>query len=136
MIKPDWLIGIALTVAMISSAACSSAPSPPDQAPITGSVEAEEQCEPTPAFEVETIPGEYTEEARRAGVEGVVTALVEIDATGRVTSVRVVDGPGYGLDESAAEAIRQWRYEPATEDCMPVESQMRVRNEFVLSDDE
>jgi protein TonB len=56
----------------------------------------------------------YTSEGRQASVEGVVKLEVSIDENGRVTNVRVLKGLGFGLDEAAVAAARQWTFKPAT----------------------
>ncbi|MEW5854810.1 MAG: energy transducer TonB, partial [Myxococcota bacterium] len=54
--------------------------------------------------------------AKSAGIEGVVELRVEIFEDGTVRSARVVRGLGYGLDEAAVEAMRRFRFKPATVD--------------------
>lgn len=68
--------------------------------------------EPSIVSEVRIV---YPEEARRAGVEGSVRLKVTIDETGKVTEVAVLAGPGYGLDEAARDALRRFRFTPATQ---------------------
>jgi len=66
----------------------------------------------------------YTEEARSAKVEGIVTLKAVVRKDGRVDNFRVVDGLGYGLDESAIRAIAtKWRFKPATYEGRPVDFQ-------------
>jgi protein TonB len=55
----------------------------------------------------------YPEEARRLGIEGRVKLRVGVDRHGRVRSVKVSRGAGYGLDEAASEAMWQHRFKPA-----------------------
>jgi protein TonB len=56
----------------------------------------------------------YPESARRRGIEGTVLLKLRITAQGRVENVQVVRSAGYpDLDESAMEAVRRWRFEPA-----------------------
>jgi TonB family protein len=55
----------------------------------------------------------YTEEARKAKVQGTITLRVLIGADGRAKRVQVLKGLGLGLDERATEAIRAWRFVPA-----------------------
>jgi protein TonB len=66
-----------------------------------------------PQLERQTQPA-YTSEGRQASIEGVVKLEVSVDETGRVTNVRVLKGLGFGLDESAVAAARQWTFKPAT----------------------
>jgi len=74
----------------------------------------------------------YPEEARKAGVEGQVVLLLKIDETGRVVSVKALSGPGYGMEEVAAKAARQFRFAPATVDGEPVGTEIRFTYTFVL----
>jgi protein TonB len=55
----------------------------------------------------------YTEEARKAKLQGSVTLRVLIGADGRAKRVQVVKGLGLGLDDRASEAVRAWRFAPA-----------------------
>ena len=56
----------------------------------------------------------YTAEAQQAGVEGKVRLELTIDATGHVTTVKVLSGLGFGLDEAAIAAAKQYTFAPAT----------------------
>lgn len=55
----------------------------------------------------------FPDAARRANVEGAVIIQVDIDEAGLVKQVAVVQGLGYGCDESALEAVRGARFAPA-----------------------
>ena len=56
---------------------------------------------------------EYTEEARRAGVNTIILASLVVDEQGKPQDIRIVRGAGFGLDESAIRALQTWRFEPA-----------------------
>ncbi len=56
---------------------------------------------------------EYTEEARKGKLQGVVTAQVLIGEDGMAKRVRVVKGLGMGLDERTIETVRRWHFVPA-----------------------
>jgi periplasmic protein TonB len=58
-------------------------------------------------------PPLYSDEARKAKYQGVVTLLVTITADGRAVNISVVKGPGLGLEEKAIEAVRTWKFKPA-----------------------
>jgi periplasmic protein TonB len=57
----------------------------------------------------------YTEEARKAHIEGVVVLQAVILADGTVAGFKVLKGLGYGLDDSAIHTISsKWRFSPGT----------------------
>lgn len=55
----------------------------------------------------------FTIEALQAGVEGTVTVRAEFDIDGHFQVLGIVDGLGYGLDEAALAALREWTFRPA-----------------------
>ncbi|MEP6963637.1 MAG: energy transducer TonB [Acidobacteriota bacterium] len=63
---------------------------------------------------------EYSEPARKAHVTGVVRLRIDVGLDGRPTNIRVISGVGLGLDESAIEAVRKWRFRPALSGDRPV----------------
>jgi protein TonB len=59
--------------------------------------------------------------ARRMGDEGEVRLDVRVGVNGRVTEVRLRQSSGSELlDRTAIDAVRKWRFEPATIDGQPV----------------
>lgn len=62
----------------------------------------------------------YPAEARRERVAGVVILEAVIDENGRVESVNPLKGLPFGLTNAAADAVRQWEFEPATKEGVPV----------------
>jgi TonB family protein len=76
------------------------------------------------------VPG-YTEEARRAQVEGAVKLAVVLGANGTVSEITVARALGYGLDQKAIEAARELRFIPAQKDGHTVS--VRVFLEFKFS---
>ena len=62
----------------------------------------------------------YTEVARSARIEGVVIIEAIIDTDGRVTDARVLKSLGMGLDDSALEAVKRWRFKPGRLNGQPV----------------
>jgi TonB family protein len=77
----------------------------------------------------------YSDEARRRDIEGVVTVEAEFDADGGFRFLRVVKGLGYGLDESALEAIQKWRFTPAYRDGQRISIVAQFDITFCLIDD-
>jgi len=75
----------------------------------------------------------YTDEGRSKKIEGFVRLQVVFTASGEVKVLRVLQGLGYGLDESAEAAARQIRFKPAQQDGQPVDSETPVRITFELA---
>ena len=78
------------------------------------------------------VKPDYTEEARRRGVEGDVVLEIIVRADGSVTGVKVLQGLGAGLDQRAADAIRQWRFSPARRQGQAVDVVVEIAVEFKL----
>jgi protein TonB len=74
----------------------------------------------------------YPPQAKAANIQGPVVMTLLIDASGQVREAKVVQGPGYGLDEAAVEAIKQFRFEPAKVQSNPVAVRIRYTYRFVL----
>jgi protein TonB len=75
---------------------------------------------------------EFSEEARKAKVQGNVLVYLWVDQQGRPTHVRVIRGIGMGLDEKAMEAVRQYKFKPAMKDGKPVTVEMNVEVNFQI----
>jgi protein TonB len=58
------------------------------------------------------VAPEYPDLARRAGVKGIVIIEAVIDASGIVTSARVLRGHPL-LDQAAVDAVSRWKFTPA-----------------------
>ena len=56
----------------------------------------------------------YTEEARRARIQGTVVVEGVVHCDGSFIDLRVVESLGFGLDEATLEALARARFEPAT----------------------
>lgn len=69
---------------------------------------------------IKKIEPSWTEEARQAGVSGMVLVSFTVDAAGIARELSVTRGLGYGLDEKAIEAVRQWRFLAGMKNDMPV----------------
>jgi periplasmic protein TonB len=78
------------------------------------------------------VKPDYTEEARRQGLEGEVVMEIVVRQSGSVGEVKVLHGMGSGLDQRAIEAVRQWRFSPANRFGQPVDVIVEVSVEFRL----
>lgn len=73
-----------------------------------------------PPEKVSAPEPQYTEIARKARIQGVVIVQAIIDKSGTVTNVKVLKGLPMGLDQSAVDAIKRWKFKPATLNGKPV----------------
>jgi TonB family protein len=77
----------------------------------------------------------YTDEARKARIEGIVLLQAIIRKDGTVDSFKVIRGLGYGLDESAIYTIvSKWRFKPGTLNDIPVDVQANIEVNFRMFD--
>lgn len=74
----------------------------------------------------------FSDEARKAKMQGVVMLLLVVGKDGRPFDVRVGQSLGMGLDEKAIEAVNRWRFRPATLNGQPVATQIAVQVDFHL----
>ena len=65
-----------------------------------------------------------------ADLRGDVIVEVTIDSQGNVVETKIVQAIGHGVDEKIVAALRQWRYQPATLDGVPVASKHDVHFHF------
>ncbi|HLY16241.1 MAG TPA: energy transducer TonB [Bryobacteraceae bacterium] len=84
---------------------------------------------PVLIFKVEP---EFSEEARKAKLQGVVVLYAEVDTSGRLQNIRVTRGLGLGLDDKALEAVKQWRFRPGYRDGKPVVESATIEVNFHL----
>jgi len=74
----------------------------------------------------------YTKEAKKAKLKGVCLLSTVVDVQGEPQDVKVVKGLGMGLDENAIEAVKTWRFKPATLNGKPVPVRLNIAVEFHL----
>ena len=73
----------------------------------------------------------YPEDAKAAGIEGLVILEIVIGETGAVIETQVLRSIPE-LDQAAIDAVMQWRYEPTLLNGHPVEIEMEVTIHFTL----
>jgi TonB family protein len=75
---------------------------------------------------------EFSESARAARYQGVVTLELVLNSEGVPTNIHVVHPLGLGLDAKAVEAVQNWKFSPATKDGEPVAVKIAVEVDFHL----
>ena len=76
--------------------------------------------------------GGFPEEARKAGLSGIVILEATIDIYGRVIKIKILRGEHDLLNEAAVEALKQWVYEPFLLDGKPMPVKFTVTVQFNL----
>jgi protein TonB len=97
-------------------------------------------AEPVAVYQVTKMPlpqgrcaGAYTDEAKQAGVEGVVVLDIVVGEDGRTRDVNVVQGLSHGLTEAAIAAARACKFSPGERDGTAVPVRIReFKIRFVL----
>ncbi len=84
-----------------------------------------------PAHLLKSTSPVYPPTARSQRISGNVTIDALIDASGAVTSTKVISGPTM-LHQAAMTAVKQWKYEPAQLDGKPTAMHLTVTVQFHL----
>jgi protein TonB len=82
---------------------------------------------PRPVYQAAPM---YPTGMRGKKIEGVVTIVFVVDATGRVADPRVEKSTHADFDRPALDAIRQWKFEPAVKAGQRVACRMRAPIRF------
>jgi TonB family protein len=97
-----------------------------------GAVKVKDQIKP-PVL-IKKVDPVYPEEARKAGLSGVVILEARTDIQGRVKDVMVLKSVP-ALNQAAIDAVRQWIYEPLMIDGKPQEAAFSTTVRFALAED-
>jgi TonB family protein len=84
---------------------------------------------------VKKVNPDYTPDAKRARIEGIVLLESVVLQDGAVADdVRVIRSldSTFGLDRQAVAAIKLWRFQPGTKDGKPVAVRIQIEMNFTL----
>ena len=84
---------------------------------------------PTILFKRDPI---YSEEARKAQYQGTVVLEAIVRKDGSVEILRVVRSVGFGLDENAIKALKEWKFKPGMRNGVPVDVALNIEVNFNL----
>ena len=87
-----------------------------------------------PKVATQVLPN-YTSDAMRAEVQGVVTLEGIVGVDGTISDIRVVRSLDqlHGLDDEAMRAVKLWTFEPGKKDGVPVPVLIRIDSTFAMS---
>lgn len=86
----------------------------------------------TPPSVLAKVLPEYSDDARKARIQGTVELIVIVNANGTSTLESVNRSIGFGLDQKAIEALKKWKFQPATKDGKPVAMRVAITVNFSL----
>jgi protein TonB len=85
---------------------------------------------------INPIPPEFPEFAKKTGIQGNVVLEVDVYKDGTLGKIKVLrsllSGPG-GLDESAINAVKKWKFQPGKSGGKPVDTTVIIPIEFNLT---
>jgi TonB family protein len=84
-----------------------------------------------PPTVISRVEPKYTDQAREAHLSGTVVLFAIVRADGSVDIIHVVQSLGLGLDESAIDALKQWKFRPGMRDDRPVDVGLNIEVNFV-----
>ncbi len=88
---------------------------------------------PGDAFRLTVRRQDLGSELALEGTEGTVGLRVFVPADGTVRTVEVIASSGSAvLDGAAAQAVRRWRFAPATRDGAPIDAYATFRIRYVV----
>lgn len=80
---------------------------------------------------ISSVQPVYPSTAKTSHIEGDVVIRTNIDETGRPVNMQTISGP-LALRQAALNALRQWKYAPATLNGQPISTQLEVTIRFRL----
>jgi TonB family protein len=86
----------------------------------------------TPPKILQRVDPKYAKKARYKKIQGTVALSLVVGTDGVPRDIMVKQGLGYGLDEEAIKALKQWRFEPSEKDGVPVPVMVTVGVNFHL----
>jgi TonB family protein len=86
-------------------------------------------CQPQPIY---TVLPEYTDDGRRERIQGNVELVVIVKSDGTIDFQNIRKALGYGLDQKAIEAVRNWKFTPAKKDGRSIDCMVTVSVNFSL----
>jgi protein TonB len=84
-----------------------------------------------PPVPVRTVAPEYPVELKRDGVMGVVVVTCTVDEQGNVIDPAIEKSSNNGFDKPAIEAVKKWKFKPASQNGSPVAKKVSIPIKFV-----
>ncbi len=105
-------------------------PPPPTPPPVVEGQLVEIGPGVTPPRKVSGPSAEYPERAKRQKLEGTVAISLLVDENGVPQDFKIIESAGPVLDDAVLNAVKKWRFEPATKDGVRVKIRWLVRQTY------
>ncbi len=89
-----------------------------------------------PPVLIHSVQLKYTKSARKQHLTGIVRVETTVDTTGMPQNLSIEKGLGNELDDLALQAVRQYRFKPATKYGQPVPVKLYIQVQFDIRDRE
>jgi len=86
----------------------------------------------TPPIPIHMVDADFVDPTVKATYVAVVVVTVTVSADGLPTKVQLRRGLGFGADEKAIAAVKQYRFLPATDKGKPVEATREIEVKFAM----
>jgi TonB family protein len=86
----------------------------------------------TPPIPIHTVDADFVDPTAKATYDAVVVVTVTVSAEGFPTEVLLRRGLGFGADEKAIAAVKQYRFLPATNKGKPVAAGREIEVRFAM----
>lgn len=87
-----------------------------------------------PPVPVRTVAPDYPRELRAHNISGIVMVRCNIDAQGNVAEASIAKSSNENFDNPAMEAVKKWKFKPASENGSPVAITVTIPIKFVADD--
>jgi TonB family protein len=101
--------------------------------PPTGNLPKAGCMNPAPATKAKVVEPRYPEQDKRQLNQGTVGIYALIDSAGVPQTLEIAFSVTPTLDAASVEALRQWRFQPATCDGSPVDNETIIEIHYTLS---
>lgn len=133
---------LSLLLLLAAVIVCAQESSPPAGQPSTSAKDSETSDAGVPIFKAGpgmTSPRavyapnpQYTDKARKAKINGTVLLQLTVTSEGEARDVKVTKSLTPDLDQKAVEAVRSWKFKPATKNGKPITVAINVEATFSL----
>lgn len=86
----------------------------------------------TPPIPIHMVDADFVDPGAKTAYEAVVVVTVTVNADGLPTEVLLKRGLGFGADEKAIAAVKQYRFLPATSKGKPVAASREIEVKFAM----